>query len=309
MRRKIPSTGALIAFEAAARQQSFSRAADELALTEGAVSRQIATLEAYLGLQLFHRAKKRVSLSDIGKAYFVQVKEDLNRLERNTLGAMAYQDGQQVLELAVIPTFTTKWLIPRLAEFKARHPDFTVNLTERALPFLFGDSIFDAAIHFKHPAWAGNIQELLFEEELIPVCSPNLFAKGKVLDAADLALFPLLQKNAREDAWPRWFQLAGHENFASLKGPRYDLFSMLIQGACHGMGVALVPRLYVQDEIKSGSLVIPIDLPIRGLKQYCVVYPEQKDVSANVKLFVDWLLEAAKKHRPPESVLNETDSA
>jgi len=141
MRRKIPSTGALIAFEAAARYQSFSRAAEELTLTEGAISRQIAVLEDYLGVQLFHRVKKRVTLSDIGTAYFIKVKEDLTRLERNTLGAMAYQNGQKFLELAVIPTFTSKWLIPKIAEFSRLHPGITINLSERALPFLFGTPI------------------------------------------------------------------------------------------------------------------------------------------------------------------------
>jgi LysR family transcriptional regulator, glycine cleavage system transcriptional activator len=297
MRRKIPSIGALIAFEAAARYQSFSRAAEELALTEGAISRQIAVLEEYLGLQLFHRVKKRVMLSDIGKSYFLKVKDDLNRLERNTLGAMSYQNGQQFLELAVIPTFTSKWLIPKIAEFNAVYPDITINLTERALPFLFGDTIFDAAIHYRHPAWAGCIQELLFEEELVPVCSPKLLSTRKVSGAADLAGFPLLHKNTREDAWTRWFAAAGHEELTPMTGPRYDLFSMIIQGACFGMGVALVPRLYVQDELNIGSLVIPVDLSIRGLKQYCVVYPDHKEVSDTARLFVDWLVQAASGER------------
>jgi DNA-binding transcriptional LysR family regulator len=300
MRRKIPSIGALIAFEAAARYQSFSRAADELALTEGAISRQIAVLEEYLGLQLFHRVKKRVSLSDIGKSYFLKVKDDLNRLERNTLGAMSYQNGQKFLELAVIPTFTAKWLIPKIAEFNAVYPDITINLTERALPFLFGDSIFDAAIHYRHPAWAGSTQELLFEEELVPVCSPKLLTGRKITSAADLASFTLLHKNTREDAWTRWFAAAGHEDLTPMSGPRYDLFSMIIQGACFGMGVALVPRLYVQDELRNGSLVIPVDFSIRGLKQYCVVYPDHKEVSPTARLFVDWLVNAASSERQAE---------
>ena len=297
MRRKIPSIGALIAFEAAARYQSFSRAAEELSLTEGAISRQIAVLEDYLGLALFHRVKKRVTLSDIGKAYYLKVKDDLNRLERSTLSAMSHQQGQKFLELAVIPTFTSKWLIPKIAEFSVIHPDITINLTERALPFLFGDSIFDAAIHYRHPAWAGCVQELLFEEELVPVCSPALLTGRNISAPADLAAMPLLHKNTREDAWTRWFAAAGHEELTPMNGPRYDLFSMIIQGACFGLGVALVPRLYVQDELKSGTLVIPMDRSIRGLKQYCVVYPDHKEVSATARLFVDWLVNAASAER------------
>jgi DNA-binding transcriptional LysR family regulator len=297
MRRKIPSTGALITFEAAARYQSFSRAAEELSLTEGAISRQIGVLEEYLGLQLFHRVKKRVSLSDIGRAYYLKVKEDLARLERDTLGAMAYQNGQQFLEIAVIPTFTSKWLIPKIAAFSEQHPDITVNLSERALPFLFGDSIFAAAVHYRHPAWAGCIQEDLFDEELVPVCSPRLLAGRQITSVVELASFPMLHKNTREDAWTRWFAAAGHEELAPMAGPRYDLFSMIIQGACCGIGMALVPRLYVQEELKNGTLVIPIDFSIRGLKQYCVVYPEHKEISPAARLLFDWLIKAAAEER------------
>ena len=295
MRRKIPSITALMAFEAAARYENFSRAADVLSLTEGAISRQIAGLEDFLSLRLFHRVKKRVQLTDIGKAYFVHVREDLNRLERNTLSAMAYQDGQQILELAVIPTFATKWLIPRLSEFNRLHPEIVVNLSERALPFLFGDSVFDAAVHYEHPAWAGNAQELLFDEELVPVCSPQLLDGKTRLSVTELATYPLLHKNTREDAWRHWFDQQGCHGLNPAGGPRHDLFSMIIQAACYGRGIALVPRLYIEDELKSGALLIPTDLPIHGLKKYCVVYPEHEEVSSTLKLFIDWLKEAARR--------------
>ncbi|MCW5301046.1 LysR family transcriptional regulator [Herbaspirillum lusitanum] len=295
MRRKIPSITALMAFEAAARYQSFSRAADALSLTEGAISRQIAGLEEFLDLLLFHRVKKRVQLTDIGKAYFAHVREDLNRLERNTLSAMAYQDGQQILELAVIPTFATKWLIPRLSEFSRLHPEIVVNLSERALPFLFGDSVFDAAVHYEHPAWAGNAQELLFEEELVPVCSPQLLGGKTALSIDELAAYPLLQKNTREDVWRHWFDMQGFQGRNPVGGPRHDLFSMIIQAACYGRGIALVPRLYVEDELRSGALLIPLDRPIRGLKKYCVVYPEHEEASPTLKLFIAWLMQAARE--------------
>jgi LysR family transcriptional regulator, glycine cleavage system transcriptional activator len=295
MRRKIPSITALMAFEAAARYENFSRAAEVLSLTEGAISRQIAGLEDFLALRLFHRIKKRVQLTDIGKAYYAHVREDLNRLERNTLSAMAYQDGQQILELAVIPTFATKWLIPRLSAFSRLHPAIVVNLSERALPFLFGDSVFDAAVHYEHPAWAGNAQELLFDEELVPVCSPQLLAGKTQLSVDELATYPLLHKNTREDAWRHWFDQQGYQGLNPVGGPRHDLFSMIIQAACYGRGIALVPRLYIEDELKSGALLIPTDLPIRGLKKYCVVYPEHEEVSATLKLFIDWLKQVAQE--------------
>lgn len=297
MRRKIPSMTALMAFEAAARYESFVRAADALSLTESAISRQIAVLEEFMDLKLFHRVKKRVVLTDIGRAYYASVREDLNRLERNTLRAMAYQDGQQILELAVIPTFAIKWLIPKLSEFNRLYPEIVVNLSERALPFLFGDSVFDAAVHYEHAAWAGNVQELLFEEELVPVCSPALLQGKTVLSAEEVADYPLLHKNTREDTWQTWFIQQGLDAVTPIAGPRHDLFSMIIQAACYGRGIALVPRLYVEDELADGTLVIPIERPICGLKRYCIVYPDHQQVSPTLRLFIDWLGEVGRRER------------
>jgi DNA-binding transcriptional LysR family regulator len=294
MRRKIPSIGALIAFEVAARHESFSRAATELALTEGAISRQISLLEEYLGVPLFNRVKKRLSLTATGRSYAEKVRDDLSRIERDTISAMIQLDVNKVIELAVIPTFSSKWLIPQLADFQAMHPDITINLSERPLPFLFGDSHLDAAVHFEHPSWAGTVQTPLFDEELVPVCSPTLKNLENCHSAADLTGFTLLHKISREEAWPRWFEAAKARRDADLlRGPRYDLFSMLIAGALSGIGVALVPRLYVQQEIASGRLIIPIDKSIRGLKRYCLVYPEHKEMSPSLKMLTDFLIERA----------------
>ena len=294
MRRKIPSIGALIAFEAAARHESFSRAASELALTEGAISRQISLLEDYLGVPLFNRVKKRVSLTDTGKSYSIKVSQDLIRLERNAMSAMIQQDARKLIELAVMPTFCSKWLIPRLAEFAVLHPDITVNLSERPHPFLFGDSLFDAAVHFEHPAWTGTVQTPLFDEELVPVCSPTLPNIEHCASAADLANYPLIHKTSREDAWPRWFQAANaRREIDFLRGPRYDLFSMLIAGALCGVGVALVPKLYVQQELIDGRLIIPVQRSVKGLKRYCLVYPEHKEMSPALELLAQYLISCA----------------
>jgi LysR family glycine cleavage system transcriptional activator len=294
MRRKIPSVGALIAFEAAARHESFSKAAVELALTEGAISRQIAALEEYLGVALFNRVKKRLSLTATGRSYAGKVRIDLDRMERNTMSAMNQQDVNKVVELAVIPTFASKWLIPRLAEFQSSHPDITVNLSERPEPFLFGNSYLDAAVHFEHPAWAGTIQTPLFEEELVPVCHPALKEIDQCHSAADLLKLPLLHKTSREEAWPRWFESTDTTiGLDVMNGPRYDLFSLLIAGALNGIGVALVPRLYVQQELADGRLIIPIEKSIRGLKRYCLVYPEHKEMSPSLQMLAEYLISCA----------------
>lgn len=178
MRRKIPSHSALLAFEAAARHGSFARAAEELALTEGAISRQIARLETFLGVALFNRAGNRVRLAPNGTRYAAQVREILDRLERDSLYLMGQPAEGASIDIAAIPTFATRWLIPRLKRFQQRHPNVTVHIAECMEPFLLAGSGFDAAIHFDHPAWAGMHRHHLLEEVLVPVCSPALLAEA-----------------------------------------------------------------------------------------------------------------------------------
>jgi DNA-binding transcriptional LysR family regulator len=295
MRRKIPSIEALVAFETAARHLSFTRAADELALTQSAVGRQIALLEDYLGVALFNRIKKRVSLTDVGQAYAAQVAEHLNRIERDTLAVMAQQGAGGVLELAVIPTFATRWLIPRLPAFYARHPEITLNLTTRAQPFLFTDTPFDAAIHFGSPVWPGALAVHLFGEEMVPVCSPALLGGAAVITPAELAELTLLHQSARPDAWGQWFAQAGVHDFNRMKGPRFELFSMQVEAARAGLGVALVPRFFVLHELAQGELIQPCELSLQSEKGYYLVYPERKQCSTLVRAFETWLLAAAQQ--------------
>ncbi|HYD94076.1 MAG TPA: transcriptional regulator GcvA [Noviherbaspirillum sp.] len=296
MRRRIPSIEALIAFECAARHESFTRSADELCLTQSAVSRQVACLEEYLGVPLFNRVKKRLSLTDIGRIYAKQVREHLERIERDTLAAMARRGAGGILELAVIPTFATRWLIPRLPQFYAQHPEITLNLTTRAEPFMFNDTIFDAAIHFGSPAWPGAVAHHLFGEEMMPVCSPRLMQGRASLRAAELAALPLLHQSARAEAWRNWFVQAGVHDVPSMKGQRYELFSMLVEAARAGLGVALMPRILVLGELASGQLVIPCDIGLRNEKSYFLVYPEYKAESLPLKVFRQWLMATARQY-------------
>lgn len=296
MRRKIPSIEALIAFEAAARHQSFTRSADELALTQSAVGRQIASLEDYLGVPLFNRIKKRLSLTDVGQAYAKQVREHLERIERDTLAAMAHRGAGGILELAVIPTFATRWLIPRLPRFYARHADITLNLTTRAEPFMFGDTPFDAAIHFGNPVWPGAITRHLFGEEMTTVCSPRMLGGRTQVQPEELSRFTLLHQSARAEAWRHWFAQAGIHDANCMKGQRYELFSMLVEAARAGLGVALVPRFFVQDELASGELVVPCELSLRNEKGYYLAYPESKQNCPLLNVFEGWLLHTARQY-------------
>ena len=297
MRRKIPSIEALIAFECAARHQSFTRSADELSLTQSAVSRQISCLEDYLGVPLFNRIKKRLSLTDVGRMYAKQVRDHLERIERDTLSAMAHRGAGGILELAVIPTFASRWLIPRLPQFYAQHPHITLNLTTRAEPFMFADTMFDAAIHFGGPVWPGAITQHLFGEEMMPVCSPHLLGGRRAVKPAELARLTLLHQSARAEAWRHWFVQAGIHDATCMRGQRYEFFSMLVEAARAGLGVALMPRFLVLNELASGELVIPCDISLRNEKGYYLVYPEYKQGSPLLAVFQQWLLGTAGQYR------------
>ena len=301
MRRKIPSNTALLAFEAAARHGSFARAAQELALTEGAISRQIARLEAFLNVPLFERVGNRVRLAPNGVRYAVQVRQTLDRLERDSLYVMGQPVQGGTIDIAASPTFATRWLIPRLKRFQNRHPDITVHIAERLEPFILAGSGFDAAIHFEHPAWAGMHLHPLLEEVLVPVCSPALLADAgmgaSMNTGAHLSLndLPRLHRRQNPDAWQRYAQEAGIELTNSAVGARYDLHAMLIAAAIAGLGVALVPRLYIEAELEQGQLVAPWPKSKAVAKTFCLVLPEPVELSAGpVQAFATWLLQEAQ---------------
>ena len=297
MRRKIPGTDLLISFETAARHQSFTRAAEELSLTQSAVCRQILALEDNLGVQLFNRVRKRVTLSEAGQLYARQIRENLRRIEHDTLSLMAHRGMGGVVELAVVPTFATRWLIPRLSSFNSLHPGITLDLTTRADPFIFSDTPFDAAIHFGDPVWPGAVTEYLFGEEVVPVCSPGCIKGTLPLAPAALANMPLLHQSARQEAWRQWFEIAGLRNFNAMGGARYELFSMLVEAAKAGIGVALVPRFFVLNEVASGELVIPCTQVLHNQRSYYLVYPEDRLESAPLQTFCQWLREQANAYR------------
>ncbi|CAK9886781.1 MAG: Glycine cleavage system transcriptional activator [Candidatus Erwinia impunctatus] len=172
MRKKLPSNASLVAFESAVRHGSFARAAEELSVTEGAISRQIARLEALLKCQLFERIGSRVKPNAAGTQYAYHVREILERLDRDTQYIQGMSQGSRMLGLAVLPTFSSRWLIPRLSDFRTLHPGIMLNLASRSEPFIPPGSGFDAALHYQHPAWAGMQLQPLFKETLIPVCHP-----------------------------------------------------------------------------------------------------------------------------------------
>lgn len=304
MRRKIPSLNGLLIFEAAARLQSFTQAADELALTQSAVCKQIANLEEWLGLALFARVKKRVILTSHGRDYAEKIRHHLDRIERDTLELMGHKEGSGVLELAVIPTFATQWLIPRLAQFQQERPDITINLSTRTRAFLFSDTLFHAAIHSGDAPWPGTVGDyLIAEDHAIPVCSPQFIHQqpGTTTNSATpieinaISNLPLLHLSSRLEDWRRWFELHGCPNdVAAVKGARYELFTMLIEAAIAGLGIALIPRYMVQKELNVGSLITPLPLSLPEQTAYYLVYPEEHQQHPSLQAFRNWILGQTK---------------
>nr|WP_319527110.1 LysR family transcriptional regulator [Pseudomonas laurentiana] len=295
MRRKIPSTTALVCFEAAARHESFTKAAQELSLTQGAVCRQIAGLEDFLNVELFRRSRRGVKLTEAGLSYSRRVATQLDAVERDTLSVMG-QQGANVIELAVVPTFGTQWLLPRLKEFQHRHPEVTVNLTNRTRPFLFADTHFDAAIYFGDADWSGTQSHRLMGENPVPVCSPALLGAQQQLTAQSIASLPLLQQTTRPYAWRHWFDSLNMNVARDMTGPRYELFSMLAQAAIHEMGIALIPPFLIQRELAEGRLVIANPHALSSIKAYYLMIPERKVESASLRAFRDWLVEQARTY-------------
>jgi DNA-binding transcriptional LysR family regulator len=296
MRRKIPSTAALIAFESAARHQSFTKAGEELSLTQGAVCRQIAGLEAFLNIELFRRSRRGVKLTEAGQSYARRVAGQLDAVERDTLAVMG-QQGAMSIELAVVPTFGTQWLLPRLKDFQRLHPEITVNLTNRTRPFLFADTEFDAAVYFGDGDWSGTQAHLLMGESPMPVCSPTLLGEQAQLSAEQIANLPLLQQTTRPYAWRQWFSAQDLNTARDMAGPRYELFSMLAQAAMHEMGVALIPPFLIRRELDEGRLVIAAPLTLPSDKAYYLMIPERKLESAALSAFRNWLVGEAALYR------------
>ncbi|MDR3368438.1 LysR family transcriptional regulator [Rhodoferax sp.] len=296
MRRNIPSLQALACFDAAARHESYTRAAQELALTQGAVSRQIGALEAFVGVALFRRTRHGVVLTDSGRDYASQVATRLAALEQDTLDVMSHQGQSQTLQLAAVATFATRWLIPRLPDLQRQHPDITVHIETRTRPFMFADTPFDAALYAGTPDqvnnWAGTRAVKLIDEEVVPVCSPKWLDGQTSLSPEAIASLPLLQQSTRPMAWRQWFEAQNVTAPQALAGPRFELFSMTAAAATCGMGLALVPRLLIADELASGTLVVACQQALAGERAYYLVTPERGDERLAVTLFRRWLQHA-----------------
>ena len=290
----MPSIACLEAFECVARHGSVSRAAAELNLTQSAVSRQIHQLEELLDVALFERVKQRVVITDAGRLYLKDVHRVIVDLKDSTSRIMACGGSASLLNLAVLPTFGMRWLVPRLPDFLKKHPDATVNFSTRSSPFDFSVEPFDAAIHYGSPIWPGAVTHHLMDEDTVPVCSPKYEQAKRIRKPADLGRAVLLHQSTRTDAWAEWFAAMEINHSHPLRGPRFEQFGMIAQAAISGLGVALLPKILIEEELASGKLSQLFDQAVRSSSSYYVVVPETKVASPLTLAFARWVIREAK---------------
>jgi LysR family glycine cleavage system transcriptional activator len=299
---KLPSLAALRTFEAAARHMSFTKAAVELNLTQSAVSRQIRLMEEYLGVLLFQRVKQRLELTDAGTAYAKGIRSALEQLQTATVNLLAHQGTGGILKLATPPAFCVKWLIPRLDRFSRVNPNILITLATRAKPFDFDAEEMDAAIHYGDgdKDWPGVLCDRLVGGEVVPVCSPTYLATHPSLNSIhDIRSHVLLQQTTRPDKWNEWLTASNVQGVNAWAGPGFEHNYMIMQAAAAGLGVALLPRLLVADDIAVGRLVIPFDTKYQSNDAYCLVYPAVKGTDPRLEVFRRWLLAEARSTVTP----------
>ena len=277
MRRKIPSTQALLAFEAAAHRGSFTLAGKDLSVSQSAVSHQVLGLEQALDVSLFLRLPRQLVLTNAGRSLLARVGPALDMVEAAMLELASSKGEGGTLELGVVPTFATKWLIPRMPSFLKAYPQVTLNLSTRLRPFDFSLTGLDAAIHYGRPDWPGTDSEYLMGEDSVVVCSPALMKEKQLQQPADVFGFTLIHQSTRQHAWRDWLRLAGIDDAQGAStGPKYELFSMIAQAVKAGLGLAVLPRFLVADDIADGSLCMPFELPLSSDFAYYLVWPSQR---------------------------------
>ncbi|WP_253949196.1 LysR family transcriptional regulator [Mangrovicoccus sp. HB161399] len=286
-RRNLPDLKLLQTFECAARHRNFTRAGEELALTQSAVSRQIRELEAQLGKPLFERVRGRVLPTPAGEVLRAQAARLLQMAESTMRHAGAEPGAGRMVRLNAPATFATRWLMPRLAGYLAERPGLQVDLTTRGEVFELDGAGCDLAIHFGHPVWPGARCTYLCSEIVVPVAGGTL-AEAVLRGPADLAEAPRLHVGERPDLWPDWFARADVEPPRPREGHWFDQFAPAIEAARAGLGHALLPRYLIEEEIAAGALKVVLDMPMATEMAYYIAQPEGRpEAGADLR---SWLL-------------------
>jgi LysR family glycine cleavage system transcriptional activator len=290
--RRLPFLNGIRAFEAAARHGSFAAAASELNVSPAAISRMVHLLEDRLGIALFERTANRLAPTPAGRLYQTGLTPLLDALASLT-AQVTMQAGARTLTIGVGPTFATRWLIPRLADFRRQEPDIEVRVTAGGVARSFADD-WTCGITLGNGDWPGLVAERLFAADLHPVCSPRLAARLK--RPSDLKPQSLLRVVHAKEEWPLWLEAAGVPRIAA-KGPEFEYYGQALQAAADGVGIAMGIRPYVDDDIRAGRLVAPFPLTVPKGKEWYLVYREFRKDQRDFGAFRRWLLRAERDKR------------
>jgi LysR family transcriptional regulator, glycine cleavage system transcriptional activator len=292
MLRRLPSLNALRAFEAAARHESFTKAADELAVTQGAVSHQVKALEEELGLRLFARERQRLVITDAGRSYLEVVRDAFDRLAVGT-NQLLQRQTTGVLTVTTSPNFAAKWLVHRLGRFAEAHPEIDLRLSASLQHVDFARDDIDLAVRHGDGNWPGLYATRLCSEKLFPVCSPP-FTRGRAAlrSPADLKRHTLLHVNDRRE-WAKWLEAADIKGVDADRGPIFNQASMAIDAAVNGQGIALARTALAAWDILAGRLVRPFEFGLKADYSYWIVCPKPMADLPKIASFREWLLAEA----------------
>jgi LysR family glycine cleavage system transcriptional activator len=291
MAPRLPPLSTLRPFEAAARLESFSRAADELHITHGAVSHQVRALEDHLGAALFARHGKRVTLTAAGRVFAERVRGALDDIARAADALRARREDR--LTVSVLPSFASRWLMPRLIRFMDANPGIEVNVNASTALVDFAREEIDVAIRFGPGPWPGLVCEKFLEDEYFPVASPK-FNRGKMPKAPKDLLGMRLMREDRQE-WERWFAAAGLPPDQAFEGPSFNDSTYSLQAAARGEGVALGRRSIVGEDLERGTLKRLFDIAVPCRESYWFVSPKETAQAAPVKAFRDWVKAELKR--------------
>ncbi len=294
MTSRLPSLNGLRAFEAAARHLSFTNAAAELNVTQTAISHQIKRLEEELGIRLFVRQNRALTLTPAAKEYLPGIRAAFNDLRLAT-DRLKRKDNDHVLTVSTLASLAAKWLLPRLSAFQEAHPGIDVHLTTSMNLVDFRSGDVDAAIRYGRGQWPGVRADWLMADQLFPVCSPALLSGDKPLRCPEDLAHHVLLHSINEDDWRLWLTAAGlPTDISKQHGVTFDLILMVVQAAIDGIGVAIGRTSYVQDDIAKGRLVVPFNITLPADAGFYLVSPAGKTDSPNLAAFRQWLIASAQ---------------
>lgn len=303
--RKLPPLNAVRAFEAAARHISFTKAAKELFVTHGAVSKQVASLETWLGTSLFNRAQSQLSLTDAGKTFLAAVTPALDRISITSMQLLEHTEPT-ALRISAPPTFTMRWLIPRISAFQRKRGGVEVKLTTSTAPVSFDDRIYDVAIRGSHQPIPGMLSVPFMTETIVPICHPDLMENGQLDYPKLLANHTLISYDTEPVSWSEWLSMASQPDLRVFHSLQFEQMYFALQAAAEGLGVVLVPLFLVADDIIAGRMCAPFGLLGSRQRRYYANASLSNHESPIIAGFCDWFL---KEGQDTEQSIDQWSSA